>query len=467
MAKKGIFSWFRRKDKEETNLNQNENLEVKETQNSQSSSQVEAKEEVKKEESTNQELNNSKEDLTKDNSKVKPQEAKVNTLDKEELNKNQENIVKENNAQVEESKLKDSNVSKNDSLENDASNNTLEEKKDESNEASLKETTQTLAEENSLQEELIDEPQQKPGFFKRLLKGLNKTRQNIGYGFVALFKGRKIDEDLFDELETALITSDVGVETTQKIMEKITKESTLRELKDSESLMKHLSNELLKILEPVSKPLVIDSSKAPYVILMVGVNGVGKTTTIGKMAKLFESQGKKVMLAAGDTFRAAAVEQLKVWGQRNHIPVVAQSTGSDSASVIFDAINSAKAKGYDIVIADTAGRLQNKGYLMEELKKIVRVMQKLDPSAPHEVMLTLDAATGQNAISQAKLFGEAVPLTGINLTKLDGTAKGGVIFNIASQFNVPIRFIGVGEGIDDLREFNAKDFVNALFTKDE
>ena len=311
MAKKGIFSWFRRKDKEETNLNQNENLEVKETQNSQSSSQVEAKEEVKKEESTNQELNNSKEDLTKDNSKVKPQEAKVNTLDKEELNKNQENIVKENNAQVEESKLKDSNVSKNDSLENDASNNTLEEKKDESNEASLKETTQTLAEENSLQEELIDEPQQKPGFFKRLLKGLNKTRQNIGYGFVALFKGRKIDEDLFDELETALITSDVGVETTQKIMEKITKESTLRELKDSESLMKHLSNELLQILEPVSKPLVIDSSKAPYVILMVGVNGVGKTTTIGKMAKLFESQGKKVMLAAGDTFRAAAVEQLK------------------------------------------------------------------------------------------------------------------------------------------------------------
>ena len=210
-------------------------------------------------------------------------------------------------------------------------------------------------------------------------------------------------------------------------------------------------------------PLTIDASKKPYVILMVGVNGVGKTTTIGKMAKYFEAQGKKVMLAAGDTFRAAAVEQLKVWGQRNNIPVVAQSTGADSASVIFDAISSARAKGYDILIADTAGRLQNKTNLMNELHKIVKVIKKLEQDAPHEVMLTVDAGTGQNAISQAKLFNEVVPVTGINITKLDGTAKGGVIFNIADNFGIPIRFIGIGEGIDDLREFNADDFVNALF----
>ena len=240
----------------------------------------------------------------------------------------------------------------------------------------------------------------------------------------------------------------------------------MKELKDADSLVSRLNADLHEILKKVSVPLVIDTSKKPFVILMVGVNGVGKTTTIGKMAKFFEAQGHKVMLAAGDTFRAAAVEQLKVWDQRNGIPVVAQSTGADSASVIFDALSSAKAKGYDILIADTAGRLQNKANLMAELQKIVRVMQKIDPEAPHEVMLTVDAGTGQNAISQVKLFGEVVPITGINITKLDGTAKGGVIFNIADNFGIPIRFIGVGEGIDDLRVFDADDFVKALFDEE-
>ena len=224
---------------------------------------------------------------------------------------------------------------------------------------------------------------------------------------------------------------------------------------------------MAEILSQVEQPLVVDTTKTPYVILMVGVNGVGKTTTIGKLAKQFQGEGKKVMLAAGDTFRAAAVEQLQVWGQRNDVPVIAQHTGADSASVIYDAIEAAKARGVDVVIADTAGRLQNKSNLMEELRKIVRVMKKIDDSAPHEIMLTLDAGTGQNAISQAKLFSEVAPVTGITLTKLDGTAKGGVIFSIADQFQIPIRYIGVGEGIDDLRPFESKDFIEALFSREE
>ena len=321
-------------------------------------------------------------------------------------------------------------------------------------------------EELSQPEEVLPVPQEKPGFFKRLVNGLRKTRENLGLGIKALFKGRKIDDDLFEELESTLISADIGIETTEKLIEKLTAEASLKELKDADSLVSRLNADLHEILKKVSVPLVIDTSKKPFVILMVGVNGVGKTTTIGKMAKFFEAQGHKVMLAAGDTFRAAAVEQLKVWGQRNGIPVVAQSTGADSASVIFDALSSANAKGYDILIADTAGRLQNKANLMAELQKIVRVMQKIDPEAPHEVMLTVDAVTGQNAISQVKLFGEVVPITGINITKLDGTAKGGVIFNIADNFGIPIRFIGVGEGIDDLRVFDADDFVKALFDEE-
>ena len=308
--------------------------------------------------------------------------------------------------------------------------------------------------------------QEKPsegGFFSRLLKGLVKTKQSIGSGFLSFFRGKKIDDDLFEELEEQLLVADLGMPTTTKIINNLTQHASKKQLKDADLLYQQLKVELADVLKPVSQPLEIDSSKKPYVILMVGVNGVGKTTTIGKLARKFQQEGKSVMLAAGDTFRAAAVEQLQVWGERNHIPVVAQSTGSDSASVIFDTMQSAHAKGIDILIADTAGRLQNKNHLMDELKKIVRVMKKYDESAPHEIMLTLDAGTGQNAISQAKLFNEAVGLTGIALTKLDGTAKGGVIFAIADQFNLPIRYIGVGEKIEDLRPFNAEEFIEALF----
>ena len=314
------------------------------------------------------------------------------------------------------------------------------------------------------------ETREKPsegGFFSRLVKGLLKTKQNIGAGFRSFFLGKKIDDELFEELEEQLLIADIGVPTTSKIIKNLTEHATRKELQDAELLYQQLKVEMADILEPVAQPLVIDTTKKPYVILMVGVNGVGKTTTIGKLARKFQAEGKSVMLAAGDTFRAAAVEQLQVWGERNHIPVVAQSTGSDSASVIFDAMQSAAARNIDILIADTAGRLQNKNNLMDELKKIVRVMKKYDETAPHEIMLTLDAGTGQNAISQAKLFNEAVGLTGISLTKLDGTAKGGVIFAIADQFKLPIRYIGVGEKIEDLREFNAKEFIEALFVHEE
>ena len=314
------------------------------------------------------------------------------------------------------------------------------------------------------------ETREKPsegGFFSRLVKGLLKTKQNIGAGFRSFFLGKKIDDELFEELEEQLLIADIGVPTTSKIIKNLTEHASRKELQDAELLYQQLKVEMADILESVAQPLEIDNTKKPYVILMVGVNGVGKTTTIGKLARKFQAAGKSVMLAAGDTFRAAAVEQLQVWGERNHIPVVAQSTGSDSASVIFDAMQSAAARNIDILIADTAGRLQNKNNLMDELKKIVRVMKKYDETAPHEIMLTLDAGTGQNAISQAKLFNEAVGLTGISLTKLDGTAKGGVIFAIADQFKLPIRYIGVGEKIEDLREFNAKEFIEALFVHEE
>ncbi|MCF7506751.1 signal recognition particle-docking protein FtsY [Vibrio sp. L3-7] len=315
----------------------------------------------------------------------------------------------------------------------------------------------------------IEEVQEKPteSFFARLKRSLSRTKANIGAGFFGLFKGKQIDEDLFEELEEQLLIADVGMNTTVKIIENLTEKASRNDLKDGEALYGLLKEEMADILSQVEQPLVVDTTKTPYVILMIGVNGVGKTTTIGKLAKQFQGEGKKVMLAAGDTFRAAAVEQLQVWGQRNDVPVIAQHTGADSASVIYDAIEAAKARGVDVVIADTAGRLQNKSNLMEELRKIVRVMKKIDDSAPHEIMLTLDAGTGQNAISQAKLFSEVAPVTGITLTKLDGTAKGGVIFSIADQFQIPIRYIGVGEGIDDLRPFESKDFIEALFSREE
>ncbi|WP_429128386.1 signal recognition particle-docking protein FtsY [Aeromonas media] len=315
-----------------------------------------------------------------------------------------------------------------------------------------------------------DDTQDKPqreGFFARLKRSLVRTRENIGSGFFGLFRGKKIDDELFEELETQLLTADLGVDTTSRIIEGLVQHADRKQLKDAEALYGLLKQDMGEMLAKVEQPLVIDTSKKPYVILMVGVNGVGKTTTIGKLAKQFQAEGKSVMLAAGDTFRAAAVEQLQVWGQRNNIPVIAQHTGADSASVIYDAIEAARSRGADVLIADTAGRLQNKSNLMEELKKVVRVMRKLDEEAPHEIMLTLDAGTGQNALSQAKLFSEAVGLTGITLTKLDGTAKGGVIFAVADKFQIPIRYIGVGEGIDDLRPFVANDFIEALFSRDE
>ena len=315
-----------------------------------------------------------------------------------------------------------------------------------------------------------DDTQDKPqreGFFARLKRSLVRTKENIGSGFFGLFRGKKIDDELFEELETQLLTADLGVDTTSRIIEGLVQHADRKQLKDAEALYGLLKQDMGAMLTQVEQPLVIDTSKKPYVILMVGVNGVGKTTTIGKLAKQFQADGKSVMLAAGDTFRAAAVEQLQVWGQRNNIPVIAQHTGADSASVIYDAIEAARSRGADVLIADTAGRLQNKSNLMEELKKVVRVMKKLDQEAPHEIMLTLDAGTGQNALSQAKLFSEAVGLTGITLTKLDGTAKGGVIFAVADKFQIPIRYIGVGEGIDDLRPFVANDFIEALFSRDE
>ncbi|NMH65048.1 signal recognition particle-docking protein FtsY [Shewanella salipaludis] len=326
------------------------------------------------------------------------------------------------------------------------------------------------AAEPETQEALQPEPQAKPareGLFARLRRGLRRTSENIGSGFMGLFRGKKIDDELFEELEEQLLIADVGVETTTRLINSLTEQASRKQLQDAEALYELLRDEMQKTLEPVAIPLVPENADGPFVILMVGVNGVGKTTTIGKLAKQYQSQGKSVLLAAGDTFRAAAVEQLQVWGQRNDISVIAQHTGADSASVLFDALQAAKARKIDVLIADTAGRLQNKSHLMEELKKVVRVMKKLDPNTPHEVMLTLDASTGQNAISQAQLFQEAVGVTGITVSKLDGTAKGGVIFAIADKFGIPIRYIGVGEQIDDLRTFDAGDFIEALFSQEK
>jgi fused signal recognition particle receptor len=305
------------------------------------------------------------------------------------------------------------------------------------------------------------------GFFARMRAGLSKTSANLGEGMANLFLGEKeIDDELLEEMETRLLMADVGIEATTLIMDSLQQRVRRRELSNRNALYRALQNELESLLTDVARPMQVDADKKPYVILVVGVNGVGKTTTIGKLAKRLQGEGKQVMLAAGDTFRAAAVEQLQVWGERNNIPVIAQHTGADSASVVFDGLQAAKSRGVDVLIADTAGRLHNKDNLMDELKKVKRVMAKLDPEAPHEVLLVLDAGTGQNAISQTKLFDQAVGLSGLVLTKLDGTAKGGVIFALAKQFGLPIRFIGVGEQIDDLRPFTAPEFVKALFGRE-
>ena len=308
--------------------------------------------------------------------------------------------------------------------------------------------------------------EEKMGFFKRLVAGLNKTRDNIVSGMDSIFHGfSKIDEDFYEELEEVLIMGDLGVKATYAILDDLRKKVKEQHIKEPIECRQLLIDSIKEQMDVGETAYEFENQTS--VVLVIGVNGVGKTTTIGKLAGKMRGQGKKVVLAAADTFRAAAVEQLQVWGQRNNIPVIAQHTGADSASVIFDAIQAAKARNIDVLIADTAGRLQNKSHLMEELKKIVRVMKKLDVEAPHEVMLTIDASTGQNAVSQAKLFHEAVGLTGITLTKLDGTAKGGVIFSVADQFGIPIRYIGVGERIEDLRPFKADDFIEALFARED
>ncbi len=325
----------------------------------------------------------------------------------------------------------------------------------------------SISQSNDTQNIQDDEPK-KGGFFSRMKEGLSKSRKNLADGMVnILIGGKEIDDELLEEVEEQLLVADIGVEATKTIITNLTERTARGDLIYSHSLYKALQEELVALLAPRVKPLHIDPAKSPYVILVVGVNGVGKTTTIGKLAKRLQGEGKKVMLAAGDTFRAAATEQLQIWGERNNIAVVAQGHGADSASVIFDAFESARAKGVDVLIADTAGRLHNKGHLMQELTKVKRVMQKIDATAPHEVMLVVDAGTGQNAINQVEMFDEAVGLTGLTITKLDGTAKGGVLFNIASRTHVPIRFIGVGEKIDDLRPFSAKSFVAALFETDK
>ena len=313
-------------------------------------------------------------------------------------------------------------------------------------------------------EQAEDGAEKKAGLLGRLKTGLSKTRSGLTESIANLVVGRKqIDDELLEDLETQLLTADLGVEATQSIIGDLTGRIARKQLSDAEALMTALREDMSGMLAPVNAPLEIPQSDQPFVLLMVGINGAGKTTTIGKIARRLQSEGHSVMLAAGDTFRAAAVEQLQVWGERNDVPVIAQQQGADSASVIFDALQAAQARSIDVLIADTAGRLHTQSNLMEELKKIKRVLGKLDATAPHEVMLVVDAGTGQNALNQAREFNQAVGLTGITLTKLDGTAKGGIIFAIAKQLGIPIRFVGVGEAIEDLRPFDAQDFVDALF----
>lgn len=305
---------------------------------------------------------------------------------------------------------------------------------------------------------------EKTGFFARLRDGLAKTRAGLSEGLARLVSGKKqLDKELIDHIETSLLSADTGVATTQHLIDHLTDKLSRHELADAEAALAALQAEMKNILQPCSQPLVIPESTKPFVILVVGVNGSGKTTTIGKLAAQLKAEGKKVMLAAGDTFRAAAIEQLQVWGQRNDIPVIAQQSGVDPAAVLHDALSAATSRGMDVLIADTAGRLHTQSHLMEELKKIRRVLAKLDPTAPHETLLVLDAGIGQNTLNQANQFHEAVGVTGLALTKLDGTAKGGVVFAIARELSLPVRFIGVGEGVEDLRPFDAEAFVAALF----
>ena len=312
-----------------------------------------------------------------------------------------------------------------------------------------------------------EKPAERQGFIKRLRARINRGDSWLTYDLANLAPGGKIDEDALDELESLLIMADVGIDTTTRIIEDLQKSLARKELKDVESLRSGLRRSLVDILTPVEQPLDIDPQHSPFVILMVGVNGAGKTTTIGKLARRFRDQGMSVMLAAGDTFRAAAVEQLQAWGQRNDVPVIAQQSGADPAAVIFDAWEAARARGIDVLLADTAGRLQNQQGLMDELAKIRRVIARRDETAPHEIMLVLDASQGQNALVQAQKFHDALGLTGITVTKLDGSAKGGILLAIADTLHVPVRFIGIGESAEDMQPFAAEEFVDALLHSGE
>lgn len=431
----GLFSFFSKKSKQEQPTQEQEKLQ-------ESSNVVEEvqKEQVKENIVTDKNTNSVVEEAPQDEVKEE------NTSDKDSQ-------VEDKTESLDKEEIKD-NVSEEKVLE--VSNTTDTVSKEEVTKESEQVTEVTDTQENV---ETESKEKVKLSFFERL----KRTRENLAYGLSALVTGKKIDEELYEDLETALLTADLGVDTTNSIIEKLKDISKARELHDAGALKSNLKTILKDILKPCEQKLVVKKQgDLPYVILMVGVNGAGKTTTIGKLALKYKQQGLKVMLAAGDTFRAAAVEQLKEWGARTNTPVVAQATGSDSASVIYDALTSAKAHGSDVLICDTAGRLQNKDNLMEELKKIVRVMKKIDESVPHEVMLVLDATTGQNAMSQMKIFKEAVEVTGLTLTKLDGTAKGGVIFALSDEYQVPLRYVGIGEKTEDLREFDIDNFVDAL-----
>ena len=499
MAKKGFFSWFR-KDKPAPEVKEQQDVDIV-AEDSSATSQVEQveTEQVNADQLAAEQLTQEEEATTLDAERI--EQARIDAEQAQQARIDAEKLTIAQQAEAELARIEAERVAAERVAAEQAEQQKqaqeaarieterLEQQRQEQARAEAERIERERLEQERVEQELAeqalaeqqtagesaelaqqDEPQVKPqkeGMFTRLKRGLMRTSENIGSGFIGLFSGKKIDDDLFEELEEQLLIADVGVETTTKLIKSLTEHASRKQLKNAEALYDLMREEMQQMLDPVAIPLVPENANGPFVILMVGVNGVGKTTTIGKLAKQYQNQGKSVMLAAGDTFRAAAVEQLQVWGQRNDIPVVAQHTGADSASVLFDALQAAKARKVDVLIADTAGRLQNKSHLMEELKKVVRVMKKLDPDTPHEVMLTLDASTGQNAISQAQLFQEAVGVTGITISKLDGTAKGGVIFAIADKFTIPIRHIGVGEQIDDLRTFNANDFIEALFSQDK
>ena len=455
----GLFSFFSKKNKEENQNEENISEKVNDTEKTAEEVKESAGTEALNTESSKTEQSESESAVEKSNETEQTQ--KVQTSDSKE-EQPQSVAAEEAKAEPEVEVAEDKEIPEtSDTFETktEVTKDAVQEKAEQVESEAAPVAAATAEEDKN--SEKAEETKVKRSFFERL----KRTRENLALGIGALVSGKKIDEDLYEELETSLLTADLGVETTTRIIEKLREESKLRELKDASALKNNLKNILKDILKPCAIPLEVKrTNDLPFVILMVGVNGAGKTTTIGKLALKYKEQGKSVMLAAGDTFRAAAVEQLKEWGVRTNTPVVSQPTGSDSASVIYDALTSAKAHNTDVLICDTAGRLQNKDNLMEELKKIVRVMKKIDENVPNEVMLVLDSTTGQNAVSQMKIFGEAVNVSGLVLTKLDGTAKGGVIFALADKFKVPVRYVGIGESKEDLRVFDVDHFVDALFS---